>query len=90
MSENADKPAFPGLQKLDITKLTKESLQEFWSKHRTAAPMTRREYFAAMAMQGLLSGLGAEMNKDLYDQSALAQNSVLCAEALIKELEKTP
>lgn len=43
----------------------------------------QREYFAAMAMQGLLSGANIKMAaQDLADQS------VRCADALITQLNK--
>lgn len=53
--------------------------------------LTKREYFAAMAMQGLLSGLGF-VEKDgqvgLISHEELAKPSVDYADALLAELEK--
>ena len=46
--------------------------------------LTKREYFAVMAMQGLLSVNPAEYK---YDTSLL-KNAVTCADYLIKELNK--
>ena len=45
--------------------------------------ITRREYFAAMAMQGLLSGSGIEYHENTAD------DAVCCADALLEELLKT-
>lgn len=46
--------------------------------------LTKREYFAAMAMQGCLaSGFQASMDKH-------AESAVAAADALITELNKTP
>jgi hypothetical protein len=48
--------------------------------------LTKREYFAAMAMQGILAN-NAEGNTEwLYD--IIGQHSVLAADALITELNK--
>jgi hypothetical protein len=47
--------------------------------------LTIREYFAAMAMQGLLAGADV---RERWDPHPLANQSVLCADALIAELAK--
>jgi hypothetical protein len=50
--------------------------------------LTKREYFAAMAMQGLLSN---DCMIDQTDSSSIewaAKSSVSVADALLKELEK--
>lgn len=50
--------------------------------------LTKREYFAAIAMQGIVS------NQSLIDDAVnwdwLAENSVQAADALIKALNKQP
>jgi hypothetical protein len=46
--------------------------------------LSKREYFAAMAMQGLLAG----RSKDLSAQT-LAKQSIMAADALIDELNLT-
>ena len=48
--------------------------------------LTKREYFAAMAMQGILSSCFASMNPDYND---LALDALNFADALLSELEKT-
>jgi len=45
--------------------------------------LTKREYFAGLAMQGILSYDGQGGSPELY-----AKNAVQFAEALLKELEK--
>jgi hypothetical protein len=47
-------------------------------------PLTKREYFAALAMQGFTAARGAQ-----YSEVYLAHQSVLIADALIEKLNKT-
>lgn len=60
---------------------------------RRVSEMTLRQHFAAMAMQGILSDLGAELNdvKDTesWDFEALSKISVRHADALLTELAAT-
>lgn len=50
--------------------------------------LTKREHFAAIALQGLISAsCGGRLNKE--DAEYFAQNSVIIAEALITELNKS-
>jgi hypothetical protein len=54
--------------------------------------LTKREYFAAMAMQGLLSNsvwIENVLKKDINHGVALATASVESADALISEMERT-
>jgi hypothetical protein len=54
--------------------------------------LTKREYFAAMAMQGLLSNsvwIENVLKKDINPGVALATASVESADALISEMERT-
>jgi hypothetical protein len=46
--------------------------------------LTKREYFAAMAMQGLLSG----WSTDRINADTFSRNAVSVADALIRELDK--
>lgn len=48
--------------------------------------LTKREYFAAMAMQGIMSSY--TIGRLEYSRVA-AETAVVCADALILELEKT-
>ncbi len=48
--------------------------------------LTKREYFAAMAMQGLMAN--SQTAKDGSDGNDISSASVLMADALISELNK--
>lgn len=50
------------------------------------AGLTKREYFAALAMQGLLASLTADDN---FSPAELARSAVLNTDALLAELERT-
>lgn len=50
---------------------------------RKFSGLTKREYFAAMAMQGMLAKYGTDY------QSQHAKESVYMADTLLKELEKS-
>ena len=56
--------------------------------------LTKREYFAAMAMQGLLTRVPKRHNDEvdlgINESSRIAQESVLMADLLIEELNKQP
>jgi hypothetical protein len=47
--------------------------------------MTKREYFAAMAMQGIIAQM-----PHAQEASEIARQSVVCADALLAELAKEP
>ena len=47
--------------------------------------LTKREYFAAMALQGVL----ASMTEDTYHPLTAARNAVEAADELLKRLEQT-
>ena len=49
--------------------------------------LTKREHFAGLAMQGMISSPIGKL-KDVLDGAALAVNAVAQADALLKELEK--
>ena len=48
--------------------------------------LTKREQFAAMAMQGILASLTADDN---FSPAQIARSAVLNADALLVELERT-
>jgi len=53
--------------------------------------LTKREYFAAMAMQGLLTvylSNSSNVKKSLGNPSGFAEISVECADALLAEFDK--
>ena len=52
--------------------------------------LTKREYFAAMAMQGMIAnGVTIDVDKD-YVFKTRAQTCIIMADALIKALNQTP
>ena len=48
--------------------------------------LTKREQFAAMAMQGLIS---SGMDWTLFDYRDVSEQAVIMADSLLKELERT-
>jgi hypothetical protein len=50
--------------------------------------MTKREYFAALAMQGILAGTMADPDRVSFDPLWPAKFAVHSADALIEQLEK--
>ena len=48
--------------------------------------LTKREYFAAMAMQGVISN--SNINGDLFGEGEVAVSALALADALIAELNK--
>lgn len=66
-----------------------EKQNQFGKKYIYNEGITKREYFAGLAMQGLLSNSSI---LDLHTESAIdwiARHSVLQADALLLELSKT-
>ena len=75
--KNGDKPAYPILDKL-VTQGVDQGLE---LKH---PGLTKREYFAAMAMQGLLSKYGY----DSCDSHGISADAVNQADELLNKLEQ--
>jgi hypothetical protein len=74
---NSDKPAMP--IQLDYLPDNGTRTVELWRG------LSKREHFAAMAMQGMLS------NSSLYGETVaeeIARQSILMADALLQELSK--
>ena len=74
---NADNPAMP----IVINEYNYETLKPV--PLGTLSGLTKREYFAAMAIQGLCTHSG-----DYHTPENLASDAVMYADALLKELEK--
>lgn len=72
--KNGDEPAFPTLEQVHTNA---------WN---TVRGLTKREYFAVMAMQGLLANPYLHNDAD-FDLNNAADVSVRSADALIKQLE---
>lgn len=73
---NADKPINPVL-------IQSPSLQ-----NETSLGLTKREYFAGLAMQGLIAGRWACPDNVPNDVKTIVEQSVIHADELLKQLEK--
>lgn len=87
--KNADKPISPIVDKYGVVS-DKNAIST-----GTLSGLTKREHFAAMAMQGILSnaeilGQIAEITESHNLLSTLARMSTDHADALLAELEKQP
>lgn len=51
--------------------------------------LTKREYFAGLAMQGILASNTEGLARGMIDVTGLIQSAVRSADELLKELEKT-
>lgn len=75
---------------LPVTPITADKLHESTCGHgyweRSSMGLTKREYFAAMAMQGMLNGMMC--NADGRHLMLISEKSVKAADALLAELEK--
>ena len=87
--KNSDKPAFP------ITEEETNSVVNFITTNDIHTGLTKREYFAGLAMQAMLSN--EELRIACMDDSgilgvsrdeAVARYSVMEADALLKQLEQ--
>lgn len=54
--------------------------------YRHGAGLTKREYFAAMAMQGLVA---SGIDWTLFDHRDVSEQAVIIADKLLTELERT-
>jgi len=68
----------------DLINETRYKVDELVSESYPNHGLTKREYFAAMAMQGML----ASANNTLFDYETIATHSVKHADALINALNK--
>lgn len=50
--------------------------------------LTKREYFAGLAMRGIISSTNLNLSKEEAD--VIASQSIQFADSLLKQLEKTP
>lgn len=70
MKKNTDFPAFPTLKSEPFT---------------DPNGLTKREYFAALAMQGLLA---SSCNIEIINEKILAEKAVMCADETLELLKK--
>lgn len=74
---NSDMPAMPSGISQDFNNIGQEPMN---------LGLTKREYIAAVAMQGILAAWGQH---DVTDAGEIASDAVLHADALLAELERT-
>lgn len=80
----ATQAAYPIIHKTIHSEDLTETEVEQWEQG-----LTKREYFAAMAMQGILAaGVSIDIEKE-YPFQIRAQTCIVIADALIAELNKT-
>jgi hypothetical protein len=85
-NENGNLPAFSKEGIFDPNYLGRGSADGFRSNPQTG--LTKREYFAGLAMQGLMTSQNQE-GEWRHDIKSCAEISVQIADALLAELEKT-
>ena len=82
--KNADKPIYP-FNEIDWNR----SSNEVTTYYSQESGLTKREYFAGLAMQGLISSCDWNVtifNKDLIE--ATSKNAIELADELLKQLEE--
>jgi hypothetical protein len=87
MMENKDQPIYPAMMQQvgnESYRLARTNDPKEWNV--PCIGLTKREYFAAMAMQGLLSHSMDWVNDE---QGWCAENAVRLADDLLTELSKT-
>lgn len=82
---NANMPAFPRVEKT-LTKPMHSVLPEGWviHEHVVTTGLSKREYFAAKALQGILANPNTNRIADAH-----ARDATLLADALIEFLDRT-
>ena len=87
--ENADKPIYPTTsQKINETEFFEYNLP---NKERQYSGLTKREYFAGLAMQGLLANCNGGMTSGgnhVFSPNGISELAVLHADELLKQLEE--
>ncbi len=74
MTKETGGPAFP-------------SAETFYDEIVHAGGMTLRDYFAAKAMQGLITSRHTDYENGWYDEDLLAQSAYKMADAMLKARE---
>ena len=84
--ENADKPIYPTIsQKINETEFFEYNLP---NKEKHYSGLTKREYFAGLAMQGLIAGRWACPDNVPNDVMTIVEQAVFHADELLKQLEE--
>ena len=86
--KNADKPIYPTTsQKINETEFFEYNLP---NKEKQYSGLTKREYFAGLAMQGLLANSYGGMTSGgsrTFSPNEISKLAVLHADELLKQLE---
>ncbi len=87
MSEKImNRPAFPCGESYTTADLAGNEVRH--SKGPLHHGMSLRDYFAAKAMNGIISACGDEKGAVDYEESSVAKNAYAMADAMLKEREK--
>ena len=95
--KNADKPIYPTLMQqvgdneFEPTNLHPKSQHRFVPEYSImTGGLSKKEYYAGLAMQGMLANPNGVMNKNgdwMRSPEQFAEMSILCADELLKQLE---
>jgi len=91
--KNSDMPAMPIFNENGCAQVARHALA---NNEPLTIGLTKREHFAVLAMQGLLSNSGGVVQSNLMtgfgwcncDENSMAEIAINCADALLAELEK--
>lgn len=86
--KNSDKPAFPS-NIIDDGFTSDSSGQITGLKKSKSTGLTKREYFAGLILQGLLSSMSVNMSKEyvLKGSEIVVANALITTDNLLKQLE---
>ncbi|MCT4035587.1 hypothetical protein HZQ14_19385 [Elizabethkingia anophelis] len=86
--KNADKPIYPSVaETINETEFTEYNLPH---RQRQLSGLTKREYFAGLAMQGMLLNGGMMINGQKYfAPDTIAKLAIQQADELLQQLENT-
>ena len=91
--ENKNQPAFPEIKEISKTAFAKNNNpSDNYHSVISKGGLTKREYFAAMAMQGFImkyKSIPGEGNEPKPDYENIAGASVILADELLTALDKT-
>ncbi len=70
----------------EIENLAKENGMDFAFPDEFSTGLTKREWFAGMALQGIVSACGCGDGVVSYTENSLAINAIAAADELLKQL----
>ena len=84
--KNADKPIYPTTsQKINKTEFFEYNLP---NKEKQYSGLTKREYFAGLALQGLMSSFTENAANGFYGTKEVVSTAIEYADELLKQLEE--